>query len=260
MIKSFTFITTCRGRLAHLKKSSRALLLDPHINNDPGGHHYVVVCDHCPDDSGTWLKKTYGSRVNVKHTPFPPYLLHKNLVAYFQKTNALNFGASSPQTNYLVFLDADTIVAPRLLQFLQKEATPNNFLVCFPDKTHRDLSGFLCVSVKAFEKIGGYDTRMFGWGAEDLDIRLRLYFSGLSFVPVPTNLLSAIPHSDELRKRFNGDVSLQSTYKFNLRLLEKNVQRITKKSTKEHLAGPQARDIRVLLGQECPPPPLQQQV
>lgn len=49
-----TFVTTCRGRLAHLRRSLPTFVAQPDAE--------VVVVDYdCPERSGEWVEQTFGS-------------------------------------------------------------------------------------------------------------------------------------------------------------------------------------------------------
>lgn len=240
-MKYFAFITTCKGRLDHVKKSAGVLLRDPRI--DAAYNHYILVDYNCPQRSGQWLQQIYGSRANV--VTFPQ-------AATFHKTHALNLGIARAKVlgaNYLVFLDADFIASPQLLDYIFKHAAANHFMIMLPNRAKRDLCGFLGAPLSAVRDVGGFDERMIGWGGEDIDMRLRLHLiCGLPWFSVPCNLAWSIAHSDHLRTAYCPLSDKNASNRRNMALLDANIQRATGATIRQLLGGPQGKSIRVLLG------------
>ena len=191
-VMRLAFITTCMDRLDHVKQSVPAL----------SSQELIFVDYMCPDHSGDWVRKNY-PQVDVVQVPVPP--LPDGAAPVFHKSGAMNRGAVRAiglGADFLVFLDADTIVTPEFLDFVFEHARPDRFLFCNPPIEKRDLCGLLCVPKDSFVLLGGFDERMIGWGTEDLDMRMRLHFiAGLAWTLIPHNLVSAIEHSNELRER-----------------------------------------------------------
>lgn len=177
------------GRLAHLQSTLPVLLEGP-VD--------VVVVDYsCPNASGAWVSTNYNQTGRVLVESIPGR-------SAFNKPEAHNRGAARAASwrpgAYLCFLDADSIVMPTLWGWLVPRLRPDRFYFVegWPDQP--DVTGALVVHSNAFRASGGFDERMKGWGAEDLDMRLRLrYRVGLPFEEIPVSHIRAIPHSDEAR-------------------------------------------------------------
>lgn len=252
----FAFITTCMGRLAHAKISSRQLLSDERIDGEQNFYVFVDYC--CPEQSADWIidncSKFYQGvnirprcvtvcRVLVPH-------LDDDQEVLFHKAKALNLGAERAialGADYLVFLDVDCLVTTEFLDDVFRLAHQDEFLIMLPDKERKDLCGFLGVSRASFEKVGGFDLRMVGWGGEDLDMRLRLHLSGFGFREVPMNAHS-ISHGDELRTKFSPFDSKQASNHENLVILNQNVKKMTGKNCVDLMKEDPVIDV--LLGNE----------
>jgi len=178
-------ITTCKGRLSHLKES-----LPFFVKQFP----LVVVVDYdCPDGTADWIMANeHDTCVAIKICNQP----------LFHKTKALNAGAREAMAlgaTRLVFADADTLVPDTLADYL--DGRPEYEMVL--TEPHHALIGFLSVSVPRFRLVSGYDERYIGWGYEDLDMRLRLYCDascGPKFIP--ESQFRTIRHTSSERIRF----------------------------------------------------------
>ena len=230
------------GRLDHLKQSAAALLADSRI--DGVNNHYIVVDFYCPDRCGEWIQNKYKQRAHVlefsKQVPLEP-----GRRALFQKPLAHNSGAyealATYNAQYLVFLDADTIVSPTLLNFIFGHASPDRFLIFEPNHgPQRDLTGFLVVHRRAFMKVNGFDLRFQGWGAEDLELRVKLYLRGrapldrprqilqqpelgMPWTEIPCDLASSLSHDDDRRTGNYREKDKDISHGKNLNLLCSNV-------------------------------------
>jgi hypothetical protein len=240
--RGFAFVMPCMNRRDHAERSVAELMKDPRI--DGKHNHFVFVDFYCPDHTGDILAHTYKDRVHVlsiaEQNPLPP-----GKSAFFHKPLAHNSGAFealmlfNPQ--YLVFLDADTLVTKHLLDFVFHHASPDRFLIFEPNnEAKRDLTGFLVVHKRAFTRVNGFDTRFMGWGAEDLELRIKLLLRGLApynnpreilrnpslamqWTEIPLVLANAIPHSDERRTGNYEEKDKDKSHSKNLNLLCSNI-------------------------------------
>lgn len=236
-MKSFAFITTCMGRLEHAKLSSQLLMADPRI--DGKHHHYVFVDFACPQESGTWIETTYGERASV--VKVKAHAGDENEVL-FHKSLAMNLGAGRATelgADYLVFIDADFLANAELLNYVFRHAKKEEFMVFLPKRAQRDVCGFLGVPLEAFYQVNGFDQQMIGWGAEDIDMRLRLYLGEgkLTCHMLPIHLASFIGHSDELRHQYSV-FSLKESNKRNMQRCNQNMIRVTGKTLHQLLDDP----------------------
>jgi glycosyltransferase involved in cell wall biosynthesis len=91
---SITYITTCKGRLEHLRQSLPRVAAQPQVQ--------VIVVDYdCPDGSGQWVKDNFPQVRVVRIDDDPGFLL----------TRARNAGGQAAATPWLAFFDADILLA-----------------------------------------------------------------------------------------------------------------------------------------------------
>lgn len=189
-------VITCKGRLHHLQQTLPLLLAEI-----PGK---VIVVDYdCPQGSGDWVKA---------HFP-AVYVLRVTGAREFSLAIARNLGAKAGSSRWIFFLDADIKVKPGLGDWLGKHLSPAGFFRPKAIGGRRDpgTSGsFLCPR-EVFERIGGYDEVIRGWGGEDDDIYFRLARAGLAKAAYPADFLEEITHGNDERVRFQAiaDKALQ---------------------------------------------------
>ncbi len=188
-------VVTCKGRLDFLKRTVPTFV-------DQRAATYCLVDYLCPQASGDWLEAQYRGRPDVAVVRVPGR-------ERFHKTHANNRGAAHALelgASHLMFADADTLFADGSLARFAALLAPGHFLIAGrtpDDRTVRSLTGFIVLSADDFVRSGGYDETFEGWGAEDIEFRLRLFFE-LNLVPieVPYGLLEALGHDDGLRTAY----------------------------------------------------------
>jgi len=175
-----TFVTTCRGRLAHLRKTLPLLVAQPDAA--------VVVVDYgCPENAGDWVEEN-----------FPPVAVVRSPEsARFELSRARNLGAAGVRSPWICFVDADTLVDPSFSERVKPLLKPGYFYQADP-RTVTTWGTAVCASAD-FESVGGYDEVIQGWGKEDEDFYARLFLKGVRYAGFPGELLSEIKHSDSER-------------------------------------------------------------
>jgi hypothetical protein len=189
-----TAITTCKGRLEHLKATLPTLMSVPDLE--------VVVVDYdCPDHAGDWVRADW-PRARVVAVSDRPW---------FNRSEAKNLGAAVASGDWLFFIDADVCVGEAFVQSVQGLLRPGVFLLADPRPA--DLWGALIVSRADFEAIGGYDQAMEDYGSEDVDIIARLMIAGIEETGFPSQTLQVIPHDQAMRTRFHErtDIDLSAS-------------------------------------------------
>lgn len=192
-------ISTCKGRLEHVKQSSKSFLEAAKENTD-----YLLVDYNCPEKTGDWILENYSNSENVH------VLKTGEGQGFFHKTVALNAGAKYAIANlnpdYLMFFDADTIIKPGFFEYINPLLKNDRYLIVQPSMNALDLTGFIIVPVKMFRESGGYETSFRDWGIEDLEFRLRLYAKhNFRFNIIGFDYLDSIPHNDDLRVKFYSE-------------------------------------------------------
>lgn len=222
-------IVPCMGRLSHLRRTLPPLLRQP-------GLRYCLVDYACPDRCGDWVRLRYPDEARRGRIVVEAV----RSARYFNRSRALNRGAARALregARFLCFLDADTRVRGGFLLWLRRHVRDDRFLIAGPrgGVCHvRGTGGTLVVPAREFERSGGYDESFEGWGVEDTEMRLRLYFvNGLDFGEIPVRFLRPISHPDRLRTRFYRVKDYLVTYKRNRRKLAGKVRRWTGKGLGE---------------------------
>jgi glycosyltransferase involved in cell wall biosynthesis len=180
------FVTTCKGRLAHLKQTLPLLLEQP-------GATVVVVDYDCPEGAGDWVEQTYPQVQVVRSGP----------ADCFEIARARNLGAQAAramQATWLCFVDADALVAPGFMQAVGALLQPGSFYLAKP--SFGSICGMCICTAADFASIGGYDAVLQGWGMEDKDLYTRLEFAGVRLQSFPADLVEMIPHADDMRVRY----------------------------------------------------------
>jgi glycosyltransferase involved in cell wall biosynthesis len=177
-------ITTCKGRLEHLKATLPTLMALPDCE-------VVVVDFDCPEGAGDWVAANHPAArvIRVAERPF------------FNIAEARNRGASAATGDWLLLTDADVLVAPGLSETIGPLLRDGLFLR--PMASVAALIGTLVVARDDFVEIGGYDQVFEGWGSEDIDLMTRLVSIGRRVESLPDHLVASIPHDDAARGRFH---------------------------------------------------------
>lgn len=195
---NFSMITTCKGRLDHLKQT---LLLMVQAKPD----EIIVVDFDCPDGTRHWIHDNYPTVqvVEIDEAPF------------FNGAYARNLGAKAASHEWLCFVDADVKVKPDWIDWLRGAVVKNTFYTQAREDSYQPLPDApgTCVCNKTdFEKITGYDTIFTTWGGVDLDLYDRLLNAGVRQDEYPEYFVSSIQHDDERRVRFYAEKNRPKAY------------------------------------------------
>jgi hypothetical protein len=217
-VQSVWAVVSCMDRLLHLLRTLPRLL--------DLGLHVVLVDYGCPNHCGTWARDAFAQHCDDQRL----VVVREDFVREFHKTRAHNLGARVAMlygAQALCFLDADTLVYPGFEAFCAL-ARPGCFSIVRPSHWGRDLTGVLLLTTADFRSSGGFNEEFRGYGAEDLEMRLRLRLRcGLDFDFFPDDTVSAITHGDELRTRHYRHKDARRSHYRNLKLLDRLVRRWT---------------------------------
>jgi N-terminal domain of galactosyltransferase len=152
----------------------------------------VIVVDwSCPENSGEFASDLGAS------------VVYKYGQKCFERSAARNYGGKLVCTEYVAFIDADTLCMPGLGQEIKEKLSTKTMLLSSRTAGGYDipnLFGFVACSLEAFRRVGGYDESYQGWGHEDSQLRGSLYLSaGLKVARLSPMALGAIAHGNELR-------------------------------------------------------------
>lgn len=184
MTAALSIITTCKGRLEHLRQSLPRMAAQ-------AGTETIVVDYDCPDGTGDWV---------AQHFPQVRVVRVKG-VEGFNASHARNIGARAATTPWLGFFDADILLAdgfsarvvPALRDRHYYRASPVTLQTWGSIICHRD----------DFFRVSGYDEAYTGWGGEDDDLLAMLALQGIMGFGFSAELLSEVSHGDEQRTRFS---------------------------------------------------------
>ena len=115
VVSALTAITTCKGRLAHLKETLPTLCA-------AAGLDVVLVDYDCPEGAGAWAEAAHPDVRVVKVRDRP----------LFNLSEARNLGAAAADTDWLVFLDADVGVTADFAREVEARLKPQTYFLPDP--------------------------------------------------------------------------------------------------------------------------------
>ena len=193
----FSIITTCKGRLDHLKQT-----LPDMVRQESA--EVIVVDFSCPQGAASYVESTFPAVRVVK-------VENKD---YYAHCEARNAGAAVARGEWLLFCDADIDLAATCTQWLSKALRPDDFgrFAKWHELKHHkptggglgvnNLEGFQVLERRHFERFRGYDIRLRGYGAGgDMELCQRAVVFGLRIVQLDESIVKAvISHGDDLRQ------------------------------------------------------------
>jgi glycosyltransferase involved in cell wall biosynthesis len=191
----FTIITTCKGRLDHLKQTLPQFAKQ----NDT----QIVVVDYaCPQHTGDWVRQNFPqiSLVEVRGQE------------YFRANHARNTGATHAKAPHLIFIDADTLVADDFILGVEQALAAGAFLR-FRYAQGNDLNGACVVPAEVFRAVGGYDDVIEGYGGEEQELYWRLRRQGLRMQHLSADsLCRPIVHDNQSRIAFHREKDMSRAF------------------------------------------------
>lgn len=161
----------------------------------------VIVVDYdCPDGTSDYVARIHPDARVVLVADKPK----------FNTSHARNLGAMQAKGKFLIFLDADVVIAEHFVKNIDTQMTDQSFAL-FGPPAQNSLRGSCVVSRKDFENIGGYDELLGGYEGEDLELYARLRFVGARQIMLdPAIVLDVIEQNAEERTRFRDpDLKMQ---------------------------------------------------
>jgi len=159
-VPRLSIVTTCKGRLHHLRQSLPRFLAQPDCE--------VIVVDYdCPDGTADVVRREFPAAKVVAVNDRPQF----NISA------ARNLGADSATSPWLAFIDADIVIAADFLERLCLR--PGSFYRFPPRDRGSSLLGSCVMPADAYRAVGRYDEVIQGYGGDDQDMYFRLGLAGL---------------------------------------------------------------------------------
>ncbi len=185
-----SIITTCKGRLAHLRQTlpySLAQVCDL--------CYEVLVVDY-GDPEGTWEWCRQSGHATLS------CLRVLDDVERFHFSRAKNCGAARARGEVLAFVDAEIQLPPHWLAAAVEAVATGQYVLYRPKLPGAaDRCGTCAVSRRVFHLVRGYDESFRGYGFEDLDFYGRCQQHG-PHREYDYRELAVILHSDASRTRF----------------------------------------------------------
>lgn len=213
-------VMPCMGRLEFVRQTLPIILSDPEAR-------LCLVDYSCPDRCGEWLRREFPEACAAGRA----VVEEVSGRTLFNKSKAHNAGArraGAAGAGYLCLVDADTVLRPGFLKWLGEQLRPGCFWIAARRADGTDapgLTGLLAVEAEAFVASGGLDETFQGWGAEDIEFRVRLrLLHGLDHADIPLELVEALPHGDDLRTRFYRQKSCGTSNHLNYRRLRHRIR------------------------------------
>jgi glycosyltransferase involved in cell wall biosynthesis len=191
----FTIITTCKGRLGHLKQTLPQFLKQPDTK--------VVVVDYsCPERSGAWVRENCPEALVVE-VPGQEY---------FRANEARNTGAAAAQSPFLIFLDADSLISNDFVHGIERVLEEGVFLrLRYPQGN--DLNGACVVPAASHRAVQGYDEVIEGYGGEEQEFYWRLRRMGLKARYLPAEgLCEPIRHDNQSRIAYQTEKNMRKAF------------------------------------------------
>lgn len=191
MARTFSIITTCKGRLDHLKATLPKMVAQQ-------AQEVIVVDYSCPEGTGEFVAANFPS-VRVVSVEGEKH---------FSNWKARNTGGSAAPADVLVFVDADTKLADGAIEWLAENLpekaygffdrkTSSSFSQDGPRLAANQLKGFHVIPTEAFRRVGGYDEVLQGYAAgADTDLEERLLRIGLAKHVLDPRIIESIIQHD----------------------------------------------------------------
>ena len=198
-----SIITTCKGRLDHLKQCLPSWLIQTFADVE-----IVMVDYNCPEQSGNYCEGLGEGIVVVRP---------EGIGKYFNLSHARNIGALSASGDVMFFIDADTTLDNDFIQHhIDNVLVDGRFLSGW---FYGDATGSCIVWARDFKTVRGFNENVEGWGFDDIDFYKRLEAKGIEQKGFERGIVT-IKHGDEDR--------VKHYHSRNLRATDMNNQRKTK--------------------------------
>ncbi|MEX2201501.1 MAG: glycosyltransferase [Dongiaceae bacterium] len=204
MPQRYSIVVTCKGRLRYLLQSLPRFLAQP-------ATEVVVVDYNCPEDTAKTVNERHPEAVVVCVPD----------VAEFHLADARNIGAAAATGDVLIFLDADIVIPADFVARIEARIRDDVFFRFPLSEEIRGRSGSCVVRKRHFERVGGYDDLIRGYGGDDLDLYFRLSRIGVEELPLDESYIeSIIPHDPDTRTTFYKARSIADNVAINFAYLQ----------------------------------------
>lgn len=205
---SVSVITTCKGRLTHLRQTLPLML----SQNYEGPLEVIVVDYGCPDGAADYVESLGLARCRAVRVT--------QGVEWWHPGRARNIGARSARGEWLSFLDADFLTRPDYIDRAVHQLAQFPARLGCPQMSHCELFGACVIESTWFHHLRGYDEALnqTGYGWDDIDLYHRSTAHGQPPLRLGSEGIIDIKHSDAERTRFLREQSIQAGLDANIAL------------------------------------------
>lgn len=205
-METYGVVTTCKGRLDHLRQSL------PLVFQSSVKVTAMVVDYGCPQRAAAWCRRQHCGRIWTVEV--------FDNTDIFSRPRAKNIGAVRLPVSVLCFVDADCLLTPKWLEFVADAFENRNADMCLVSPMVDDASGTFAVRAQLFHAVRGYDEALLDWGYEDSDLYTRAYNYGAKIVTYDRAFVQMLPHDNDVRSEYHESKDLKATWERNRALAE----------------------------------------
>jgi hypothetical protein len=223
MFPRIAFVTTCKGRLAHLRETLKHNIAD----NADYDNCVFVVLGYGDPELDEYMESHYEWERAIGKVAYYRYPAGVGFSVSHAKNLAMRAGMLEG-ADILVTVDADNFTGTGFARFLGFEmgmGEPGVFLcphhVAIKEIPHgpfrplRGYAGRLAIRTQDFIKLGGYDETFDTWRGEDIDLVQRMLRIGFRMKFIPNCFLPVIPHGSDVRfKEYQHAKVFERAYEF----------------------------------------------
>jgi len=197
---NLSIITTCKGRLHHLKQTL-PLMVDQQ-STDRDNMEVIVVDYGDPDKCSEVLQEAF---------PQVTFVRVLDGTDTFSPSRARNIGGRIATGRYLGFVDGDVKLntywstSCMRKQHVGIGSEAIGPLLAIPDSKDKEITGTCMIDAELYRTIRGYGEDLTDWGYQDHDLYNRAMLAGAFKCAYPAQFVEAIPNTDEERFGFYAD-------------------------------------------------------
>ena len=201
---SLSFCTTCMGRREHLAITLANNLV---VAREFAEQTEIVVLDYGSCDGlGEWLIDSFASELRSGQLRY----WRTDAPSVFHHSHAKNVAHRLARGSLLFNLDADNFIGVAMIARIREIFTNRPESIAWVGAVP-SVGGRICIRRSDFQRLGGYDERLHGWGGEDVNlVRRATRGLGLQLEGI-AGYGSAIKHGDEERTENVRDVEIDVT-------------------------------------------------
>jgi glycosyltransferase involved in cell wall biosynthesis len=188
-----SIVTTCKGRLHHLKQTVPCML-------QAGSSHNIVIVDYGDPDGCAKHFENSCSRIQCVS------VLDNTQV--FSPSRARNIGAQCLLSDIIAFVDGDVFLSPGWLDDWARFIENDECDLMIPDGTYEErheIQGTCIIRRSVYMTLRGYDEQLTDWGFQDCDLYNRAVERGARRKFYNHESVRAIHNDWEERTQFYAD-------------------------------------------------------